>query len=514
MASVVAQGALMDSLFWMSALAGLTSAGLIVAGTHILTRIRTGQGQTYTQPSLSLVFAKDQLIDADDPIWPLLSDAQSPPTWQDVRTALLPFLPDLPNALTDVGTQTESPELHISASHNGTQTRVQISPLGIDTHDWFQAKRNAAIATRLLPAAQYAPDLIWGRDPDGAFVWGNDTFNRYAENYGGDRAFADHITEQLSRPEVMRSKRLKLTTPKLKHTQKCWLEVTTRETTDGALYFATFIDAVVDAEAAQRNFVQTLSKTFANLTTGLAIFDRDRRLVLFNPALVDLSGVSVDFLSGRPAMFEFFDKLREQQIMPEPKNYDDWRERMAKLVAAASDDRFRETWNLSTGQTFDVTGRPYPDGAIAFLFNDISAEVSLTRGFRSELDTMQSIIDSMEDAVAVFNQQGILTVCNAAYSTLWNVDPDACMSDSTILEATQTWKSAFHPSPVWAELRDFVTSTTERASWDTDLRAKDGREVVCRIDPICYGATLVRFCHHLRPNDTATDTDGLQIVSA
>jgi len=270
----------------------------------------------------------------------------------------------------------------------------------------------------------------------------------------------------------------------------------------------------VRAEEAQRNFVQTLSKTFANLTTGLAIFDRDRRLVLFNPALIDLSGVSVEFLSGRPALFEFFDKLREQQIMPEPKNYDDWRERMAKLVAAASDDRFRETWNLAGGQTFDVTGRPYPDGAIAFLFNDITAEVSLTRGFRTELETMQSMLDVMEDAVAVFNQQGILTVCNAAYKAMWQVDPDTCLTESTILDATQEWKSAFHPSPVWPELRDFVTTNTERASWDSELRSKDGREVICRIDPICYGATLIRFCRATGQSGASSEKDGLQIVSA
>ena len=270
---------------------------------------------------------------------------------------------------------------------------------------------------------------------------------------------------------------------------------------------------MVHAEEAQQNFVQTLSKTFANLTTGLAIFDRDRRLALFNPALIDLSDLTAEFLSSRPNLFEFFDKLREQQIMPEPKNYDDWRERMAKLVAAASDDRFRETWNFPDGQTYDVTGRPYPDGAIAFLFNDITAEVSLTRGFRTELETMQSLIDTFEDAVAVFNQQGILTVCNTAYKTAWNVDPDTSLETANILEATQDWKAAFHPNPVWPEIRDFVTRTSERASWDTDLRSKDGRDVTCRVDPICYGATLIRFSRTQAMQSNTDGKDRLAIVS-
>jgi len=59
-----------------------------------------------------------------------------------------------------------------------------------------------------------------------------------------------------------------------------------------------------------------------------------------------------------------------------------------------------------------------------------------------------------------------------------------------------------------------VTSDTERASWDTELRSRDGREVICRIDPICYGSTLIRFCQRARPPDASTGDDGLQIVSA
>ena len=115
--------------------------------------------------------------------------------------------------------------------------------------------------------------------------------------------------------------------------------------------------------------------------------------------------------------------------------------------------------------------------------------------------------------MAVFDPQGTLTVCNTAYAELWKVDPETCIPETTIVEATQAWKSAFHPSPVWPELRDFVTSSSERVSWDSELRSKDGREVVCRIDPICHGATLIRFCHRPRHRDAHPDKDGLKIVS-
>ena len=83
------------------------------------------------------------------------------------------------------------------------------------------------------------------------------------------------------------------------------------------------------AERQARVFVQTLSKTFAQLSTGLAIFDRSRKLVMFNPALMDLTKLSAAFLSGQPDLNAFLDRLRDSGVLPEPKNYASWREEVA-----------------------------------------------------------------------------------------------------------------------------------------------------------------------------------------
>jgi PAS domain-containing protein len=69
------------------------------------------------------------------------------------------------------------------------------------------------------------------------------------------------------------------------------------------------ITEIVRAQQAQKNFVQTLTKTFVTLSIGLAIFDRNRQLMLFNPALIDLTALTADFLSTRPNLLTAFDKL-------------------------------------------------------------------------------------------------------------------------------------------------------------------------------------------------------------
>jgi PAS domain-containing protein len=262
---------------------------------------------------------------------------------------------------------------------------------------------------------------------------------------------------------------------------------------DGWLHYAQSIDAVIHAEIAQRNFLQTLTRIFAHLPIALAVFDRDRRLVLFNPALVDLTGLAADFLSARPNLLSFFDMLREKRMMPEPKDYGGWRDKLRDVIAAASSDHYIETWNLASGLTYRVTGRPHPDGGIAFLFEDITAEISLTRRFRQEIEVTQAVLDSLDDAVAVFSQLGVLGFCNAAYREMWGGDPDGSLADTDIADASRLWQAECDPSPIWPDLRDFVLTQRDRAGWDAELTRQNGQTLTLRIEPLVGGSTMVRF---------------------
>ena len=122
-----------------------------------------------------------------------------------------------------------------------------------------------------------------------------------------------------------------------------WYDVSVVSAGDIMIFHAVDVNAVVKSEAAQRNFVQTLAKTFAQLSIGLAIFDRNGQLALFNPALIDLTDLPADFLSGRPTLMSFFDRIRENRRMPEPKNYHSWRQQITEVIAAATDGRYQET---------------------------------------------------------------------------------------------------------------------------------------------------------------------------
>lgn len=272
-----------------------------------------------------------------------------------------------------------------------------------------------------------------------------------------------------------------------------WFDVAAYPQPAATLFCAAPIDRLVGAETALRDFVQTLSKTFAHLPIGLAVFDKRRELMIFNPALVELSTLSPAFLSRRPGLVAFLDALRDARRMPEPRNYRSWRDDIARLEQGAQDDTYQELWTLPTGESLRVIGRPHPDGAVAFLFQDITAEVSLTRKFRGDLDVYRAALDDTPEALAVFSAEGRLILANRAYAALWGIDPKSVVGVHSVGDATQDWQARCAPSPVWRDIRAYALHQMDRSAWEGEIVLTGVGPVAFRVAPLAGGAMAVRF---------------------
>jgi len=449
----------------------------------------------------TFLFDGDTLLDATPPAQKIIEEADGGSDWQRLQETLRNRFPEFPS---DARTLNECGPIWFLAAApqdggtittecwNGV-TRIELSD-GLDqtqsAADQHRLKSLSKELETLRQAMDGAPYPVWQTDAEEVVTWFNEAYRQLHTKVCSTEQ--DKVFDVGSEGQVAKGKiRCSLSVPDTD--QLYWFDITMARFTEHRMFYAVDVNAVVSAEISQRNFVQTLAKTFAQLSTGLAIFDRNRQLALFNPALIDLTALPVEFLSARPNLLSFFDRLRDNRMMPEPKNYSTWREQIADLVAAASDGRYFETWTLPSGPTYRVSGRPHPDGAVAFLFEDISAEVSLTRRFRSELELGQSLLDAIEDAIVVFSSTGILTISNTAYRDLWGIDPDSSFVDMTVLDSIRHWQSKCDATPILGEIRDYVLEYTERAEWDAPVRTTTGTDLICRVHPATGGATMVRF---------------------
>ncbi len=342
-----------------------------------------------------------------------------------------------------------------------------------------------------------APFLVWRQNAAGDVTWVNRAYLEQVENRFGTNRRMTWPLPQLFGDSTPSSKSSRWPR-RVSHSSDdgqsvSWFDCNATPVGTDTLFTAVNADEAVRAEKQLRDFTQTLTKTFADLTVGLAIFDRSRHLALFNPSLTELSHLPIDFLTARPSLVGFLDELREYRMMPEPKDYRSWRKSIEDLETAAADGHYCETWTLPDNQTYRVTGRPHPDGAIAFLFEDISDEMSLTRRFRAELELGQAVIDNLDEAVAVFSASGALTMANSAYRRLWNAEQEESMSIVTAIDASRIWHEMTVPNPIWGDFRDFTQSTTDRSEWTATAKMRDGRPLQCRFAPVAGGATLAVF---------------------
>ncbi|MEM1352749.1 MAG: PAS-domain containing protein [Pseudomonadota bacterium] len=462
---------------------------------------RSAETAIDAQAGVALLFEEETLQHASDTAVKLYQLLPGRDDWTAVRARFLNRFPGLPEhaGRTAIG-QTLVPARDIedcaslSVTRTGAYTRICMrdgtrQPLA-QTERMKELQRELEDLRRASDTTSHA---IWQIDAEGHVAWHNAAYAKLYERLHDStpdptKPIFDALAQLENDKETQR-----VSTKRRDDTQTDWYDISTVSVGDMTIHHAVDVNAIVKSEVAQRNFVQTLAKTFAQLSIGLAIFDRNGQLALFNPALIDLTELPAEFLSGRPTLLSFFDRMRENRRMPEPKNYNSWRQQIAEVIAAATDGRYQETWTLETGQTYRVKGRPHPDGAIAFLIEDISAEISLTRNFRAELELGQSLMDSFDEALAVFSSNGVLTFCNRAYRDLWDVDPDNSFADVTIHDCVRVWAEKCEPHQRWTEIAEFVLDYGETLSWNVCATMRTGEGLSCAVSRIASGATILRF---------------------
>lgn len=471
------------------------------------------------QQDLVLLFDGETLLDATAGGRALLAASRSGGSqWQSFLGWAVPRFPRVEEQLgnlaalgriTLVSAEAEGPTLR--AEWRGGIMRITLLEPHVDSRgamvDALTQRALEAELESLRDLTDKIPVPIWREDGRGAVTWGNQAYLSLAmARLPESEAILWPLPQMIAVDGPGRT-----SVGLVAGRAPLWFDCHVAPLPDGRMVFALPADAAVQAEQALGNFVQTLTKTFAQLPIGLAIFDRARRLQLFNPALTDLTGLAPDFLLARPTLFSLLDAMRAAGMLPEPRDYKAWRARLAALEKSAMDGGYEETWALATGQTYRVTGRPHPEGALALLVQDISDETTRARRMRADLELGQSVIDATDEAIAVISSAGQLVMSNTAYASLWGHDPSEALAEQSLAALVEVWRAACAPNGFWALSQAFVAGTTPRHGQSLTARLHDGRLLACRVAPLAAGATLIGFA--LEPGPRDGQDPGVRLVA-
>ncbi|MEL7215374.1 MAG: PAS-domain containing protein [Pseudomonadota bacterium] len=331
---------------------------------------------------------------------------------------------------------------------------------------------------------------VWRLDADGTLSWTN-----AGEDLARSREVAmliSHAREQ--RDLIVNGDPIRVSLPLTPGGPLRWFEIAmVDDGQGGTLVRARAIDEMVQTEQALSRFLETLTETFAHLPIGLAIFDRNRALGLFNPALCEHLGLDPVWLAARPSLRAFLERLREGRMVPEQPHFGDWRDQFMALERRAEGDEYDETWPLPSGRTLRVTGRAHPQGALAFLFEDVSQRLRVEQDFDSALTLRETAFARLNHPAVLFDAGGQILVRSAAQDAP-EADEPVPQQPLTLDDQLALWRDQFGDDPIWHAVRRFVGAATHGRKREVHiLTGADGQVWDVALTPLPDGASLVAF---------------------
>jgi signal transduction histidine kinase len=253
-------------------------------------------------------------------------------------------------------------------------------------------------------------------------------------------------------------------------------------------------DALVRMAEAHR-------RTLDQLSSGVAVFDRQRRLAFYNDSYRRLWDLDRAFLDGNPDDSSVLDRLRAARKLQEQPDFRAWKAKLHEAYRAVEPEKDR--WYLPDGRAISVVTTPNPEGGVTYLFDDVTESLELARQYDGLINVQRETLDNLAEAVAVFGSNGRAQLFNPAFAKMWKLSAEA-LRERPHIETVEAWcRPLFDDAATWQTLRAAVTSIENRIAVPLKLERKDGSVLDCMTMPLPDGATMLTF-------QDITDTENVE----
>src|SRR5437660_5701148 len=252
---------------------------------------------------------------------------------------------------------------------------------------------------------------------------------------------------------------------------------------------------------AMERMAEAHRRTLDQLSSGVAVFDGQRRLAFYNDSYRRLWGLDQAFLDSNPDDSSVLDRLRATRKLPEQPDFRAWKAKLHEAYRAVEPESY--TWFLPDGRAISVVTTPNLEGGVTYLFDNVTESLDLARRFDGLTRVQNETLNSLNEAVAVFGSNGRVQLFNPAFSKIWKLPAEA-LKEQPHIETVEAWcKPLFDDALTWRELREAITAIENRAQVALKLERKDGSVLDCMTMPLPDGATMLTF-------QDITDTENVE----
>ena len=243
-------------------------------------------------------------------------------------------------------------------------------------------------------------------------------------------------------------------------------------------------------------------RTLDQLSSGVAVFDAQRRLAFYNESYRRLWGLDQAFLDGQPDDSSVLDRLRAARKLPEQPDFRAWKAKLHEAYRAVEPETY--TWFLPDGRAVSVVTTPNLEGGVTYLFDNVTESLDLARRFDGLTRVQHETLEQSRRSGRGVRQQRPRANCSIPpFAKMWKLSEEQ-LREQPHIETVEAWcKPLFDDAPTWRTLREAITAIENRAQVALKLERKDGSVLTCMTMPLPDGATMLTF-------QDITDTENVE----
>ncbi len=231
-----------------------------------------------------------------------------------------------------------------------------------------------------------------------------------------------------------------------------------------------------------------------NISTAIAIFGEDMRLIFFNSSYQHLMKLDSSWLHSKPTYGEILDERRNNRQLPEHADFQAFKKSQLAMFTSITAP-FQDLMHLPNNKSLRMVVAPYPLGGLLFMYEDVTDSLTLQRKNNTLLAVQKETLDHLYEGVMVYGSDNRLKIINNSMLDIWNIEMSANeLKGCHLIEILDKIKDLLDFGPDWKIFREnAVSNLTDRIAKKGKLMKKDGSTILFSYVPLPDGAHMHSF---------------------
>ena len=363
-------------------------------------------------------------------------------------------------------------------------------------------KQAETALTSLTQLIEAAPFPMWYRGPDLRLGLVNQAFVQAVDGSSSTEVIERQLElvdatgrespANLARTAQKEARIVSRMQPAIIHGERRMLRLVDVPLAGGAVAgFAVDVQDLEDARSELVRNIESQRELADRMTAGTAQFDSDRTLSFFNRPFAAMTEIEPDWLAEGPEFDRVIELMRENQRLPEVRDFPAWREERRGWFTSP-EEAVEEEWTLPNGDHIRVVAQPLPDGGLRLFLEDRTEQLRLASARDTLLRVRSATFNNLFEAISVFASDGRLYLWNRRFLEDWGVEEEWLATHPRIDELVPIFARKLVNPAAASQIREMVRETmNERESSTGQLSMSDGREFRFAAVPLPDGNALL-----------------------